>query len=379
MSLFFKYGLAGLILLALPCLAVVKVPVTPDLSIMPHQQATRAWPVTKKLSSPDGLRPCCAFGYNLSVQVLGVPVPFYHLDNVVEADSLGEHHYNDTLLGATKNLLGVSSEHDGIIYSAHGGFIDIAHVRDSADMTFFLFSHIVPHLGQAQNIALSEELAQRRIALFAFIPPQNEAEHYSLSAYLAGYLAYQVAAWHEIAQWYGFESVVGFSEGISAFSPEDLYSNLLGTRLAISLILTGHAGSVMQFNVAMDEILPQALHQLGAVSADETRFQFDMLDGNWWDSHRAVPEKFLLLKRNYQTESDRVPTPVPGESAIPRRLQLPVQLKGFQMDKLAELQLWPGSTMKQLPLPTPYYTLHDFPGLTMFARAQDAGELSRSK
>ncbi|OWA85706.1 hypothetical protein BV377_29140, partial [Klebsiella pneumoniae] len=43
---------------------------------------------------------------------------------------------------------------------------------------------------------------------------------------LAGHLAFEIALWHEIAQWYGFQSVPGFSEEISAFSPEDLYSNL---------------------------------------------------------------------------------------------------------------------------------------------------------
>ncbi|PBD34343.1 hypothetical protein CK247_30710, partial [Klebsiella pneumoniae] len=33
----------------------------------------------------------------------------------------------------------------------------------------------------------------------------------------------RIAQWHEIAQWYGFQSVPGFSEEISAFSPEDLW------------------------------------------------------------------------------------------------------------------------------------------------------------
>lgn len=116
--------------------------------------------------------------------------------------------------------MGISSEQDGLLYTTRGGFIDIAHVRDTADMTLYLFSHIWPQLGQAQTIELSQELAKRQITLFAFTPPQDEAERFTLAAYLSSYLAFQVAAWHEIAQWYGFESVPGFSEGISAFSPE---------------------------------------------------------------------------------------------------------------------------------------------------------------
>lgn len=374
-----KYGLFSLILLSSSCSSQVKLPILPDLSTSPLQQATRAWPTVERLSAPDGLRPCCAFGYNLKAQALGIPVPLYQLNNVVEADELGEHHYNDSLLGAVANLMGISSEQDGLVYTVHGGFIDIAHVRDTADMTLFLFSQIWPRLGQEQTIVLSEELAQRQIHLFAFTPPQNEAERFTLAVYLSSYLAFQVAAWHEIAQWYGFESVPGFSEGISAFSPEDLYSNLLGARLASSLILQGHSSSVEQFNLSMQAILPTALQQLGAVSAKDTRFQFDMLDGNWWDSHRAVPEKFLVLKRNYETEDDRVPTPVPDEQAQPLRLQLPSAWAGLQMSALGELQLWPGRSMKQLPKPVKYYTFRDFPALALHARVEDAGQMAEMK
>lgn len=379
MNIVLKYGLSSLILLTSACSASVKLPITPDLSTVPQQSATRVWPTVERLSAPDGLRPCCAFGYNLKAQALGIPVPFYQLNNVVEADSLGEHHYNDSLFGAVANLMGISSEQDGLLYTTRGGFIDIAHVRDTADMTLYLFSHIWPQLGQAQTIELSQELAKRKITLFAFTPPQDEAERFTLAAYLSSYLAFQVAAWHEIAQWYGFESVPGFSEGISAFSPEDLYSNLVGARLATSLILQGHTASVAQFNVAMQTVLPDALHRLGAVDASDTRFQFDMLDGNWWNSHRAVPEKFLVLKRNYLTEDDRVPTLVPGEQAQPLRLQLPSEWAGLQMQALGELQLWPGRSMKQLPAPAKYYTFRDFPALALHARVEDAVDLSAQK
>ena len=38
--------------------------------------------------------------------------------------------------------------------------------------------------------------------------------------------------WHELVTWAGRRTVSVFSEGFSAFSPEDLYSDLLGARLA---------------------------------------------------------------------------------------------------------------------------------------------------
>ncbi|MEG2040533.1 MAG: DUF4056 domain-containing protein, partial [Hafnia sp.] len=81
-----KYGLITGILLSSSCFSQIKLPIVPDLSTSPLQQATRAWPTVEMLSAPDGLRPCCAFGYNLKAQALGIPVPLYQLNNVVEAD-----------------------------------------------------------------------------------------------------------------------------------------------------------------------------------------------------------------------------------------------------------------------------------------------------
>ncbi|MBJ3817037.1 DUF4056 domain-containing protein [Shimwellia pseudoproteus] len=353
------------------------LPVAVDLSPLPG--AVAAVPaVTSPLAPPEGLRPCCAFGYNLQAEAFGIPVPFYQLNNVVEATALGEHQYNDSFLGAGAKLLGVSAERDGILYTIRGGFVDIAHVRDTADMTVWLFSHIWPSLGRAQTLTLDDELAERRIVLPAFTPPASAADRYTLATWLSAYLAFQVAAWHETAQWYGFESVPGFSEGVSAYSPEDLYSNLLGARTAASLILSGHAKSVAIYNVAMTAALPGVLSQLGAVTAPETRFHFDMLDGQWWDSHQNVPEKFLVLKRNYYTGDNRVPTPIPGEPLASLNVQLPHEVLGYALPDLGELQLWPGHSMQALPKPERgYYTWRDFPHLADHARSEDAVQLAK--
>ena len=104
-----------------------------------------------------------------------------------------------------------------------------------------------------------------------------------------------------------------------------------------------------------------------------------MLDGNWWDSHRAVPEKFLVLKRNYLTDDDRIPTPIPSESTASLRLRLPAEWAGFQMKDLGELRLLSGRSMKQLPKPDEYYTFRDFPAFALHARAEDAGQLAEMK
>lgn len=337
----------------------------------PAPQAHRVWPVLPPLGAPDSLRPCCAFGFDLKAQLWKIPVPFYKLGNIVEANRLGQHHYNDSPFEAISTLTGLSSEKDGLVYTQRGGFIDLAHLRDSADNTVFLFSQIWPRLGQEHELILSDELGQRHIKLFAFTPPTIPAERYTLAAYLAAHIAFELAAWHEIAQWYGYQSVPGFSEGISAFSPEDLYSNLLGTRLAISLINAGHIHSLTRYSETMQVIIPQALYQLGAVSATQTKQQFKQLDGSWWNSHCRVPEKFLVLHRNYRTDDDRVPTKQPGKGIPSLRLQLPQRLSSFRLNTLGELQIWPGSSMKKLPLPARFYTYQDFQELANYAQKED--------
>lgn len=356
------------------------LPISIDFAHIPQQQAGEAWPVVKQLSAPEGLRPCCAFGYQLKTRLSGIPVPFYRINNVIDAGNTGQHSFNDSHWNALLALTGLNQEHNGIIYTRRGGFIDTAHIRDSADMTFWIFSQLYPKLGKAFSILPGEdELAKRVVVFNAFRPPDDPATAYTLAVWIAARVAFQIAAWHEIAQWYGFESVPGFSEGISAFSPEDLYSNMVGVRLAATLLLTGHGYSKRGFNTAMTTVLPEALLQLGAESPEGTRFHFDMLDGVWWNSHRAVPEKFLVLKRNYLTGEDRVPTPVPGEPEASLPLTLPVVCAGESIAALGELRLFTGQSRQQLPATQSYYHWPDFQNLANEAQRSDQLKLLQLK
>lgn len=343
-----------------------------NLDTVSYEEASQAWPILHDLKAPQGLRACCAFGYDLQAEVAGIPVPFYTIDNIVEADNLGEHHYNDSYLGATAGLMGVSHEKVGLIYTTDGGFIDIAHVRDTADYTLYLFSQIYPKLGEEWTLTLSDELASRQIHFSAFTPPASPAERYTLSTYLAAKLAFQLAAWHEIAQWYGYQSVPGFSEGISAFSPEDLYSNLVGARLASSLILQGHAESLAIFSQSLEALLPIALHQLGAQEKSLTRHAFNKIDGLWWNSSKRVPDKFLVLKRDYDTTDSRYPfLPTQTVATLGLKLSLPSEYAGFTLSSLAQFRLVPTDHMAQLPIPETYWTVDDFKRLAENAKIED--------
>lgn len=294
-------------------------------------------------------------------------LPFFRVDNIVSAETTGGHNYNDSLLPVLMNRM--PTEYNGIVYTRRGGFVDTAHVRDTADMTVWIFTHLWPRLGESFTLTPGRnELAQRRLVFRAFIPPATPRKRYVLAAGMSARLAWQLAAWHEIAQWYGFESVPGFSEAVSAFSPEDLWSNMLGARIAESLILSGHVASRRMYEVAMGQALKQALERLGAATHAGTRARLRQLDGTWWDSRRALPDKWLVLRRNYDMADVRCPVTVPpGENTRPWCLTLP--LAAGMMP--AELQLWPGEDMQRLPVPATFYTVADFPRLAAVAEAMD--------
>ena len=79
-----------------------------DLLSLSLKQASQVSPVAAHLNAPESLRPCCAFGHDLHVRALGVPIPFYQIGNVLALDALGEHRYNDNAFGAVENIVGLS-------------------------------------------------------------------------------------------------------------------------------------------------------------------------------------------------------------------------------------------------------------------------------
>lgn len=346
--------------------------------VEPTAVARDSYSVAKPLPHPSSLRPCCAFGHDLRVRAFGIPVPLFRLNNVLDPTLLGHHGYNGGRRGFIGDLLGNDNEKLGILYTRRGGFIDVAHVRDSADYAMYLFSQIRPRLGTHWTLELGPELADRRIEFFATPLPDSLADRYTLAAQLAAYLSFQLAAWHELAQWHGFNSVPGFPEEVSALSPEDLYSNVLGARLGLIIELQGDASSRHRFSEALTRVLPQALRALESVSLEETRAMFDQLDGCWWDSRARVPDKFLVLYRSYDVSGQRLPLRPETETFPPLELSVPTHWNGVPLQTYAELRLYPRpGRMGRLPEPPArgWWTVGDFPKLAAGAARADAEAL----
>ena len=213
------------------------------------------------------IRMCCAFGTDLRVALAGVPLPFVHVGQVLDPDDLGPHRYDGTMAAIDDEREGAFpfGEHNGLVYTCRGGFIDTAHVRETVDWTAFLVTRIDRLLETGGVIELTNEGAARRIVLTP--PPTAWIERQGRRRVVlatAQWLSYQISLWHEIAQWYGWSIVGLFPEGVSAFSPEELYSNAVGVRLLDDIDLDVVLASEKIYDRRIDRRTRQSLEELGA-------------------------------------------------------------------------------------------------------------------
>jgi len=251
------------------------------------------------------LRPCCAFGTHLKAKLGPLPIPFFSLGNIVSVDDLGPHRYDSGALSAggasERNVF--TRENNGLVYTCRGGFVDTAHVRDYADWTIFWATTIARVSRTGETIELPAEGGKRRVIIRSL--PAKLLDVYGLrrtAVAMAQWLAFEMSIWHEIATAYGWASIDLYPEYVSAFSPEDLYSNLLGIKIAGGMLLyTGSVATDSLYDRNMDNWLQATLKNLGPVPAKAGEEAMYLVDGVWWDSKARLPKPRLVLRRNLDT------------------------------------------------------------------------------
>ena len=250
----------------------------------------------------EHLRPCCAFGTHLQASFGPIPIPIFTIANVKGIDDLGPHKYDAgafTLKGSSRSNA-FTSEKNGLIYTCRGGFIDTAHVRDYADWTTFWATTIARVSETGATIELPKEGGSRRVIVRPV--PAQLIKRYGLrrtAIGLAQWLAFQLSLWHEIATAYGYASIEIYPEYVSAFSPEDIYSNLLGIKIAGGMLMqTGSVATDSLYDQNMTTWLRTALQYLRPVSAEAGTSAMRLVDGLWWDSKARLPNPKLVLRRN---------------------------------------------------------------------------------
>lgn len=249
-----------------------------------------------------------------------------------EPGHLGNHSYGFTL-----------HETNGMVYTCKGGFIDLAHVRESADRTAYLQKVTYQNLirGERQFSFRIIEPSRYRVTLTYpkywndYSKQKRETIAKDVSIHLGQYLAHTSLIWHEIVTWYGFATAGIFPDTISAFSWEDTYSDILGVRLAVLAL----SDERRPYDEAMTELLLQTLEELDVQSARIARKAAKRIEGQWFSGGFY----FLvdMKKRNFDVGLDDhfiTPWLVPGicPDANPRSYPVPnvelIRAHGFDID-----------------------------------------------
>ena len=275
----FKRALQSILILTLifsafPVLAKAPVLTRKELSVAP----------------PRIIRTCCGFGVEIGI----AGVPFAKKTDITSREIMGPH-----------TFMGDKTEKNGNIYTRRGGFLDMGHLRDCADWTAYLYNLIKASQtdGQFTQMELRNEGGAKSLILN--VPKYFDDESI---IQLAGKISYDLSLWHEISTWFGASYVPLVPERFSSFSPEDMYSNLLGVHLGMRAIRSN-----LDYNEAMTVELNKMLDSLEAVNTEAETFDA-MLKVNqvWYTNEKKYPNKKLVLKRYINLDSDFSPWLVPG-------------------------------------------------------------------
>ncbi|GEO02850.1 hypothetical protein AAE02nite_05140 [Adhaeribacter aerolatus] len=249
---------------------------------------------SKEIQSPPPriIRTCCSFGSDLKVAA----IPTKKITHISSLDKLGAHKY-----------LGSEKEGNGIIYTKHGGFIDLGHLRDQADWTAYLYNLIRQTQGKETLVQrLGAEGGIRTLNLC--VPANLDSTDAIL---LAGRIAYDLSVWHEIATWFGASSIPLVTERFSSFSVEDAYSNLLGVTLGMEALQ-----SSLPYEEAMTQLIDRMFERLEAVPTEaDTYVAMEQVRNIWWTREKKLPSPKIMLQRQLDVYSQVRPLLVPGPDA----------------------------------------------------------------
>jgi hypothetical protein len=172
----------------------------------------------------------------------------------------------------------------------------------------------------------------------------------------------------------------------SAFSPEDLYSNLTGIELAAEVLSDDTVTSEEAFNRAMDRALETRLEQLGALPPELTVAAASAVDGRWWNSQARVPDMALVLRRSFDLGPRVSPWQIP-DGVRPAALEAACRETGreawvleptdrigdvaFDTRARLDLRVDTQNLDSDFPLPgdSPWITQRDLPLIVTHARA----------
>ncbi len=294
MYVIFKTGIAALLLII--CFKGNSLAGTPSKkdSLRIEWAAYIQMHYAKQLTDPEKRkrRAFSQFGYNLSY----FPFPLFPITKFVKPGQYGIHCYGKS----------GKREKNGALYTCKGGFIDFTHVRAGVDWCVYIAFRVI---SERNDFQLPHEAATLKLKF-------KNIDQLSLDdiALMAQKIAYERLTWHEIASWHYHKPNFLIREQMSTFTPEDSYSNLMGTyigRKVVLRILTTKEDKTYS-DIVTDEINKTIAALLPVLSKKQTRKAYDLVDRHkqlklppeqrnkdiWWDSHIVFRDQRYIFKRD---------------------------------------------------------------------------------
>lgn len=209
-----------------------------------------------------------------------LPFPGLGLYNVVDPDHLGQHHYWSPFQFMDGEV------GRGIIYTQQAGFLDVAHIRDTADWTRYYARHVETALTERQPSLSVGGPDRSRIHMRFNYPAGWDALSaetrkpliHELALRAGQEAAYAVSTWHELITWYDYSVLPFISERHSAFTYDDVMSHVVG----LYVVERAWNDPDRDYGPAMEVALYDVLDELGAATPDETRQAVAATEGWWW-------------------------------------------------------------------------------------------------
>ena len=247
-----------------------------------------------------------------------------------DIDDLGDHHYEGSFW-----------EQNALLYTAKAGYIDMGHLRESADRARYIFEIC------QENILLSNTLFHYDVIEPAIyhvsleypegwdeLPPdEKQVIARQVALELGQRFAHLSTVWHEIVTWYGYASIGFLSEKASSFSWEDGYSDLLGTKLAAMALKENDT----DYNKAMTEVILRELKKLDPQPVVTGRKATAIIKGKWYSGRYPL---LSMKRRNFDVgfgDGSISPFRVPGicDNAVAEPCTIPpleaIKQHGFTM------------------------------------------------
>jgi hypothetical protein len=265
----------------------------------------------EQLTNPQkkNRRSMSQFGYNLYLFRL----PLYPIYQFINPKDFGVQSYSKPW----------RKEHNGVLYTCRGGFIDFSHLRAAADWTVFLTFKILTEAGDF-------DLPSESGSLSLHFKNLDELSTEDIGT-MAQKIAFERLVWHEAASWY-YHLPNHRTEQQSAFTPEDPYSNLLGTLIGknIALRILRDFESLSYSEIATEEIakVVASLHPLNTIEGSKKAY--DIVDRYkqlklpedqrnedvWYDSQIIFMDPRYVFKRDMTIGPKKEPWLVPHQEQL---------------------------------------------------------------